>query len=139
MPENLGIYSANEVDTNVNDRTIEGFDEGDFVETERDEAEEFKTRVGAKGDFTFVKNPNKAGRIIIRLKQNAPDNQFLQSLKESEAIFPVEVIARHGYKEIAKSEAAMISIAPRKKHGKEENMREWVFCVGELVETDKAL
>ena len=139
MSQNLGIYSPGEVNMNVQGRTLEGFAEDEMIRTERLDENEFSARVGAKGDYTFMENLNKAGNFIITLKQNSPSNIFLQSLKEGKTLFAVTITTRHSYQELASGTACMIGIAPRKTMGKEEGDREWNLVTGELIETDKAL
>lgn len=137
MGLDLGIYNPSEVNVNVQGRTIEGFAEDEMVRTERLDENEMSARVGAKGDFTLQKNLNKAGAIIITLKQNSPSNVFLQSLKEADSIFAVAITVKHNHQELMTGSTCAIGIAPRPTMGKEESDREWNIVVGELVETAK--
>lgn len=140
MPQNLGVYSPKENDLIVKGRTIEGFSEGEFIRIERDDENEFTPRIGAKGDGTFQENPNKSGTFVFLLKQLAPDNIFLQSLKEAKTIFSCEVRSKHGYQELGNGANCMIRVAPRKVMSMEgESDREWRIGALEIVETDKAL
>lgn len=138
-PQNQGIYDPKDVNLVIQSRTLAGFGEDEMVRTERLDDNEATIKVGAKGDYTFQINQNKAGMIIVTLNQNSPDHIFLQSLKESRAIFSVVVTSKHNFKELASLTQAMVAIAPRKTYGKEVSEREWQFVGGELIETDKAL
>ena|SRR4030067_778176 len=139
MSLNYGIYNPDDVNVIVNNVTIEGFAEDELVRTERLDENEFTTKVGAKGDYTFVKNLNRAGSIILTLKQASPSNIKLQALKYSSALFSVTITSKHNYSELASGVNCMVGIAPRKKFGKDEDVREWNLITGDLVETDKAL
>lgn len=139
MNESLGQYNPGNVNVIINERTISGFAEDEMVRVERDDENEASVKTGAQGDYTFQINLNKSGKIVITLKQNAPDNIFLQSLKEAKSLFAVRVEHRGSYKEIATGTDCMIGIAPRKIMGKEESDREWQIAVGNIIETDKAL
>lgn len=137
MAQNLGIYNPDNVDMVAAGRTMEGFAEEEMIRTERLDENEFSVRVGAKGDFTFQKNLNKAGNIIITLKENSKSNIFLQSLKEAGSIFSVAIKTKHNYTELVAAATCAIGIAPRKTLGREEGDREWNIVCGELIETDK--
>jgi len=139
MAENLGLYTPGEISLTINQRTIEGFAEGEFIRTERNNEDEFTVKVGAKGDFTFVENLDKSGRLIIVLKQNAPDNTYLQSLLDGKVVFPFNLEHQGTYKELAGATFAMIGSRPRKTMGQEELNREWFLVTGRLIESDKAL
>jgi len=142
MAQNLGVYNIQEVNPIIKGIDLsEGLAENEPMYTERMDPKEFTAKVGAKGDFTFQKNNNKAGTFILTYKQNADKaNQFLRSLLESSAIFPVQFVARHSYKELASGTYCMIEEAPRKRFAaKEESDRVWRIITGELIETDKAL
>ena len=139
MGQNLGIYTAKEVNIIINDRTIIGQDEAEFVRVERTNEEEFTTRVGALGDFTFQENLDKSGFIVVIIKQNSPDNVFFRSLLEGKAVFPATVVAKHSYKELASATTCMMGRMPRKTFAAEESSREYFIACGQLIETDKEL
>ena len=142
---NLGLYSPNQIVLEVNNRTMQNLSLDEFLRTERTTEEEFRVRAGAKGDYTFVQNLDRTGLIIAVFKQNAPENSFLQSLKEAGTIFSVNISRRSvgaagdNLEEIVKATNALIGVAPRKTFSQEESDREWSIVCGELVETDKAV
>ncbi len=137
--QNYGVYNPDEVNLIINGWNAEGFAEDEMIRTERLNENEFTAKVGAKGDFTYVKNLNKAGNFIATFKQASPSNIKLQALKESGALFPVVLTTKHNHQELASGTSCMIGIAPRKTFGKDENDREWNLITGELLETDKAI
>ena len=139
MAVNNGIYDPANVNLIVQARDIKGFGEETFIETERADENEALTKVGAKGDFTFVINKDKSGDLIFRLQQNTPDNAFLQSLKEAKSIFACAVTHNGQLKELVAAPVCMIKVAPRMIFGKDETEREWRITAGELIETAKII
>lgn len=139
MAQNLGVYSPGNVNVIVNNRTIGGLADGEFVRTERNTPEEFRTKAGAKGDFVFEENLDKTGSLIIVLNQNSPDNTFLQSLLDGKSVFSAAIVSRNNYKEEAKASFCMIGTRPRSTMGQETVNKEWTIICGRLVEVDKPL
>ncbi len=137
--ENLGLYSPGDTDAVVNGRTIQGLAEAEMMRTERDTEEEFRMKVGAKGDFLFEENLDKAGRFVITLLQNSPDNVFFQTLLDGKVVFSISFVSRHNFREQASATAAMVGVRPRKTMAQETTNQEWVFVCGVLNELDKAL
>lgn len=137
--QNLGVHNPAEIFTIVNNRTIQGYADDEMVRTERTDPNEFLATAGAQGDYTFQKNLDRTGLIIITLKQLSPDNVFLRSLLEGSSLFVVEIKAQHNHIELVRGVNCMIGVAPRPVQGKLENTREWQIAVGELIETNKSL
>lgn len=139
MAENLGLYSPGNVTIVVNNRTIRGVADGEFIRTERNTPEEFRTKAGAQGDFVYEENLDKTGSIIIVLNQNSPDNTFLQSLLDGKSVFQTAIVSRQNYKEEAKASTCMIGQRPRPTMGQETTNKEWTIICGRLIETDKPI
>ena len=135
----LGSYDPAKVIVTVAVRDITGFGTDELVRVERADENEATTKVGAQGEYTFVINQDKSGVFILTLKQLSPSHIFLQSLKESLAVFPVAIRVRHSFLELATASQCMIGVAPRKLYGKDEAEYEWQLAAGELIETDKAI
>lgn len=140
MPnQNFGVYNPGEVFAIVRGRTIQGYADDEMIRTERTDANEFLATAGVQGDYTFQKNLDKTGLIILTLKQLSPDNVFLRSLLEGSSLFTVEINAQHNHIELVRAVNCMIGVAPRPILGKLENNREWQIAAGELIETNKAV
>lgn len=134
-----GVYDPSQVDIIVGGVTLQGVDEGTFVETERMKPEEFTAKAGARGDFTFIKNLDRTGKIKITLKQNAArGNEYLSSLNESDAVFDAQIVRKGNYKELASATTCVIGLRPRLNHGDTESPRQWEILCGVLKETAKA-
>lgn len=134
-----GVYNPADVDIIVNGVTLQGVDEASFIEVERTKPEEYMARVGAKGDFTFVKNLDKSGKIKVSLKQNARRSQeFLSSLNESDAVFATQIVRRGaGFREMVQATTCVIGLRPRLGMSDTEQARQWEILAGVLLETDK--
>ncbi len=135
-----GKYNPDDVAIIVNGVTIEGVDESTFIEIERMKPEEYTARVGAKGDYTYVRNLDKSGKIKITLKQNARRSMnYLASLLEADAVFDTQVVRRAGgFKELAMATTCVIGLRPRLNFAAEELPRQWEILSGKITETDKA-
>lgn len=137
--EFLGIYDPFLNEAVVNGKTINGFGTEEAIRTERNVEEDATVKTGLQGDFTFQINPDKSGTIILTLKQNAPDNTFLDDLRVAKIVFPVSIRSNHGgFTEKASATQAMIGTRPRKVFGSEEAELEWSIICGELIERDTA-
>lgn len=139
MQKYLGVYNPADVVISVNGIVIEGVEEGTFIEVERDKPEEFLAKVGARGDVTFVKNLNRAGRVRITLKQNATrDHAYLASLAESDAIFDIQIVrTAGGYKELVSAQQCVIGQRPRNNFADDEQPRQWEILCAKIVEINK--
>lgn len=139
MPgQNLGVYDPDKTFTTVSNLTIQGYGAEQLIRTERTNPKEFLSIVGAQGDWTFQKNLDKSGLIIITLAKLSPSNTFLQSLLEGETIFPVEIRQQHNYIELVRATSCMVNERPRIVHGKTADDYEWMVAAGQLIETAKA-
>lgn len=139
MQKYLGVYNPADVVISVGGIVIEGVDEGSFIEIEREKPEEFMAKVGARGDVTFVKNLNRAGKIRLNLKQNAArDHAYLASLAESDAIFDVQIVrAGGGYRELVSAQQCVIGQRPRNNFADDEQQRQWDILAAKIVEINK--
>jgi hypothetical protein len=134
-----GKYNPEDVNIIVNGVTIEGVDEQTFVEIERLKPEEYMVKVGAKGDYTYVRNLDRSAKIKITLKQNARRSMnYLASLLESDAVFDTQIVRKAGpYKELVQAINCVIGLRPRINFAAEEQPRQWEVLSGKLTETDK--
>ncbi len=140
MAEFNGVYSPGDVVLVVGTRTMQGFADGTFIEVERAKGDEFTTKVGAKGEGTFVENLDKSGKIKFHIKQNASEeHEFMQSLYASKSIFPVVMTrTRDGHTEKAISPQSMIGVRPRKSMSQDEENRVYEIACIRIDENDTA-
>lgn len=139
MPDNQGLHSPSGTDFKINDRSIQGFAKGSYIVTERITPEEFTVTAGVRGDFTFGENLDKTGRFKIILTKNAPDNAFLQTLKDAKVVFKIVATNLQNYKETASGLFCMVELVPRFTISPETTDKEWSFVTGNLIESNKAI
>ena len=72
-------YDPSEVSVIIGGHIVEGGVEGDFVSVVRDE-DSFTYMGDINGGGTRSRNPNRAGKITIKLQASSPSNSFLSSL-----------------------------------------------------------
>lgn len=109
---------------------ITGFQDGTFIEVERDE-DGFTKHVGALGDVTRVRNLNRAGKVTITLIQAAPTNDQLSAIASSDEQFGDGVGALlikdlNGTTRVSSAEA-WIQKWPKVERGKESLSVVWVI------------
>lgn len=79
-------YSPDKFTVSFKGVNIVGFQDGTFIEIERDE-EGFTKHIGALGDATRVRNLNRGGKVTITLIQAAPTNDRLSAIAASDEQF----------------------------------------------------
>lgn len=132
----LGVYSPKNVDVIIAGLTIDGLGE-EMIEVERLEPEDFKARVGPKGDVTFIENLNKAGKIKISVKQNAGNAQkYLRALSSARSLFAVQIVSKSSYNELVNATNCVVSLTPRKNFKADEQDRVWEILGAQVIEQD---
>ena len=91
----LGIYDPAEHTLIVGTRKISGFAEGTMIEFVPNNAKLMSAKVGARGEYSILKNRNRSGMINVNLDPESESNIYLNSLVGAESIFPV-YIQRNG-------------------------------------------
>lgn len=132
----LGVYSPDNVDVIVAGLTIDGLGE-EMIEVERLDPEDFKAKVGPKGDTTFVENLNRAGKIKISVKQNAGNAQkYLRALSAARSLFAVQIVAKGSYTELVNATTCVVGLTPRKNFKADEQDRVWEILAAQIIEQD---
>lgn len=132
----LGVYSPKNVEVIVAGLTIDGLGE-EMIEVERLDPEDFKARVGPKGDVSFIENLNRAGKIKISLKQNAGNGQkYLRALSSARSVFAVQIVSKSSYQELVNATTCVVSVSPRKNFKADEQDRVWEILAAQVIEQD---
>lgn len=76
----LKTYDPMRVNISFNNRQLRMFGDGLFT-LARDEANA-SLKKGVKGDSTYIRNANRAGKLTITLQQESPDISFLEQCAE---------------------------------------------------------
>lgn len=132
----LGVYSPKNVEVIVAGLTIDGLGE-EMIEVERLDPEDFKARVGPKGDVSFIENLNRAGKIKISVKQNAGNAQkYLRALSSARSVFAVQIVSKSSYQELVNATTCVVSVSPRKNFKADEQDRVWEILAAQVIEQD---
>lgn len=84
------IYDAKEVHLSINNRIISTFQEGDMVTATMKE-DRVQTSVDAQGNASVAVNNNRLGQVTVNLSGTSPDHKFLNSLANSNKVFPIVI------------------------------------------------
>lgn len=132
----LGVYSPKDVDVIVAGLAIDGLGE-EMIEVERLDPEDFKARVGPKGDVTFIENLNRAGKIKISIKQNAGNGQkYMRALSGARSVFAVQIVSKSSYQELVNATTCVVGVTPRKNFKADEQDRVWEILCAQVIEQD---
>lgn len=126
----LKTYDSKLVSVIVGTKPLSGFADGSFVNASRD-ADDWAKSVGADGETTRSKSNNKAGKIVITLKQSSDSNDYLSGLAVSGAVVPVLVRDASG-RTVIGSESGWVLKPADAEFGKEAGDREWTIDCADL-------
>jgi len=132
----MKTYDVTEVSAIVGGHIVQGGIEGDFLTVARDE-EAFTYLTDVSGNGTRSKNPNRAGKITIRLQASSESNEFLSGLALADelnngGIVPILIRDNSG-SDLHKGESCYLVKHPDAAYGKELGEREYVFQVENLA------
>jgi len=123
-------YDPSEVSVIVDGNIIEGGIEGDFVGVARDE-ESFSYQPDINGGGTRSKNPNKAGKITIRIKSSSPSNAVLSSLQNADELngsgIVTALVKDNSGNDLHGAESAYVIKPADANYSKESGEREYVL------------
>jgi hypothetical protein len=130
----MAAYDASLVTVTVDGRFITGFQEGSFVQAEKDE-ENFTTKVSAQGEVSIAFTNNPLGTITLTLAQDSPSLPYIIQKSKSKNPFPVWVTYNDGtVKEKAGGTRALIKKSPSKTFSGEIEDREVEIQVFDYTE-----
>lgn len=133
------LYDVKNTQFVLGDYTIQAPAGDTPYETQRTTPEDIIVKVGSKGDFTFVAQPDKSGRFVCRIKQNSTqDVQEIHALAEAKAIFPAKLIGVNAHEEKATAQYCMIERLPEIVFNRaDEAELEFSVITGEMIRTRK--
>lgn len=114
---------------------VGGYMDGTFIEVERDE-DAFTKTVGSLGDVTRTRNLNRAGKVTLTLKSEAPSNDLLSALHAQDEQFglsygPLSIKDLNGNMR-CNATYAWIMKAPKVERAKESGSVQWVFDCADI-------
>lgn len=127
-------YDPNSVSLTFFGSTITGFQEGTFINVERD-TETF-TKVNGVGDVSRTRSHNRGGRITFTLMQTAPSNEVLAALLgadelDNNVVGPSFVKDASGYSIYSTSESWLVS-QPGAEFSTDQTGREYMIDCADL-------
>lgn len=133
----LRKYAPDDVTFTVGKRAVFGFQEGTFIEAERD-VDIGAISVGSDGEATLVISPNQAGKVKCTLQQSSPLNDYFSSIHQAlqnrdlpNAIVPIQVEDKNGTSLVSAKQATVMKVTKLSFADKPEG-REWTFIAGYL-------
>lgn len=126
-------YDFKKVSVIVNGVYITGFMDGEVIQVEKNE-DDVIPHVGAGGDVTYAESADKTGTITLTLKQNSASLPFLQQLRKSKRIFPIQIVDSNTNKYRVGGREARILKMPNRSWGNEVQGVEVQIHVADLTE-----
>ncbi|KOP82008.1 hypothetical protein AMS60_05625 [Bacillus sp. FJAT-21945] len=111
-------YDFKKVSVIIDGFIITGYMDGDSISTEKNE-DDVTVHVGADGGVTFSESNNNTGTINITLKSTSASLPFLNRLRESKRIFPVQIVDTNSQGFRAGGNECRIVKAPSRSWGNE--------------------
>lgn len=126
-------YDFKKVSVIVDGAFIVGFMDGEPIQVEKNE-DDITPHVGAGGDVTYAESADQTGTITITLKQTSSSLPFLQQLRKSKRIFPIQIVDSNtnAYR-VGGSEARIVKM-PSRSWGAEVQGVEVQIHVADLTE-----
>jgi hypothetical protein len=128
----LGTYDPKQVTLNISGLIISGFAEGTFIKVQRIAPELFKIHVGAHGEVSRTKNPDRSGRVTFTLKNTSPSNAKLDLLKYTPLPVPFGIKNNSDAKFMGGGTNSWLAKDPDVDFGMDEQNVEWILECDEL-------
>ena len=126
-------YDFKKVSVIVDGVFIVGFMDGEPIQVEKNE-DDITPHVGAGGDVTYAESADQTGTITLTLKQTSASLPFLQQLRKSKRIFPIQIVdSNTNTYRVSGSEARIVKM-PSRSWGAEVQGVEVQIHVADLTE-----
>jgi len=127
----LKTYDPMKVNVTYNNRQLRMF--GDSLFTLARDEDTMSLKKGVKGDSTYIRNANKAGKLTITLQQESPDIPFLEECceKYTEANLAITDANESGIIFFAPSCA--VQKLPDRVRGKDAPDVQFVFLIPDIL------
>ncbi|CAM6004896.1 unnamed protein product [Sphagnum balticum] len=133
----ISQYAPDDVTVTVGTQIVSGFQEGTFVEAERDQ-DTSEISTGSDGEATLVISPVQKGKIKITLQQASPQNDYFNTLFQAlqqktltTAVIPVRVADKNGTT-VVQCQQAVVNKPVKVSFADKPEGREWTFITGYL-------
>lgn len=129
----MTTYDFKKVSVIVDGVFIVGFMDGEPIQVEKNE-DDITPHVGAGGDVTYAESADQTGTITLTLKQTSASLPFLQQLRKSKRIFPIQIVdSNTNTYRVGGSEARIVKM-PSRSWGAEVQGVEVQIHVADLTE-----
>lgn len=127
----LKTYDPTKVNVTYSGRQLRMF--GDSLFTLARDEDSMTLKKGVKGDGTYIRNANKAGKLTITLQQESPDIPFLEQCNETytEANLAVTDVNDSGI--IFSAQRCAVQKLPDRVRGKDAPDVQFVFLIPDLL------
>lgn len=126
-------YDFKKVSVIVDGVYITGYHDGSVIKVEKNE-DDVTPHVGADGEVTYAESADQTGKITITLKQTSSSLPFLQQLRKSKRIFPIQIVDNNTNAYRTGGSEARILKMPDREWGNEVNPVEVQIHVADLTE-----
>lgn len=136
MAIQVSNYSPDQVSVSFNGIIITGYNDGTFIDIEREE-NAYQKHVGSLGDVTRTRNLNRTGKCTLTLMMAAPSNDSLQAMYEQDRQFGTGIGAflmkDLGGNTVCRAAYAWIMKSPKIERAKESGSCIWQFEMADLA------
>ncbi|MBO6292707.1 MAG: DUF3277 family protein [Selenomonas sp.] len=127
----LSTYDPLKVNVTYNNRQIRMFGDSLFT-LARDEANT-SLKKGVKGDSTYIRNANRAGKLTITLQQESPDIPFLEACAEAHTMANLAVTDANDQSGIVFfAQNCIVEKTPDRVRGKDAPDVQFVFLIPDI-------
>lgn len=129
-------YSAEEVRVTVGGAFIQGWGPAEFCKIEPNQPERYSHKVGAHGEYTRSKSPDRGYMVTLTLDQHSPSNGLMRAKLALGLTLPVSVSDASGRKIKFASPAGWIKTEPSVTWGATSGEMVWeiVCAVGAVAQ-----
>jgi len=126
----LKTYDPTKVNITYKGRQLRMFGDSLFT-LARDEVS-MTLKKGVKGDSTYIRNANKAGKLTITLQQESPDIPFLEQCNETYTEANLAITDANESGMIFFAQSCAVEKLPDKTRGKDAPDVQFVFLIPEI-------
>lgn len=126
-------YDFKKVSVIVDGAFVVGFMDGEPIQVEKNE-DDVTPHVGADGEVTYAESADQTGTITLTLKQTSASLPFLQQLRKSKKIFPIQIVDNNTNTYRTGGSEARIVKMPSRSWGTEVQGVEVEIHVADLTE-----
>jgi hypothetical protein len=127
----LATFDPMKVNVAFNNRQLRMFGDSMFT-LARDEAS-VTLKKGVKGDSTYVRNANKAGKLTITLQQESPDIPFIEQCSERNVMANLAITDANDSGGVFFAQNCMVEKLPDRARGKDAGDVSVVFLIPDIV------